>query len=104
MAVFIAPLAAKTAEWQQSAMAIAARAGKDPEEIGAAAHDFLMYSGYVALAYWWARSVAAAAASAQPAAFKAAKRDTATCYYARRAEERRGGNEWLSRRRYRWVP
>ena len=83
MAAFVGPLAAKATEWQQLAMAIAARAGKDPEEIGAAAHDFLMYSGYVALAYWWARSVAAADASVQPAAFKAAKRDTATFYYAR---------------------
>src|SRR3546814_8790106 len=46
MAVFIAPLAAKNAEWQKLAMAIAARAGKDPEEIGAAGHDFLMCSGY----------------------------------------------------------
>ena len=83
MESFVGPLAAKAAEWQQLATAIAGRAGKDPEEIGAAAHDFLMYSGYVALAYWWARSVAAAGASAQSAAFKAAKRDTATFYYAR---------------------
>ena len=83
MATFVGPLAAKATEWQQLAMAIATRAGKDPEEIGAAAHDFLMYSGYVALAYWWARSVAAADASAQTEAFKAAKRDTATFYYAR---------------------
>ena len=42
-----------------------------------------MYSGYVALAYWWARSVAAAATSAQPEAFKAAKRETARFYFAR---------------------
>ncbi|MDG6347449.1 acyl-CoA dehydrogenase C-terminal domain-containing protein [Luteimonas sp. 8-5] len=83
MAAFIDPLAAKAAEWAPLATMIAGRAGKDPEEIGATAHDFLMYSGYVALAYWWARSVAAARASAQPEAFKAAKRDTATFYFAR---------------------
>src|SRR5690606_18679252 len=83
MAAFVDPLAAKAGEWEQLATTIAARAGKDPEEIGATAHDFLMYSGYVALAYWWARSVAAARASAQPDAFKAAKRDTATFYFAR---------------------
>jgi hypothetical protein len=54
-----------------------------PEEIGAAAYDYLFYSGYVALAYWWARSVAAADASAQPAAFREAKRETARFYFAR---------------------
>jgi len=37
----------------------------------------------VALAYWWARSVAAADASSQPQGFKDAKRETARFYYAR---------------------
>jgi hypothetical protein len=55
----------------------------DADEIGAAAYDYLFYSGYVALAYWWARSVAAANASAQPQAFRDAKRDTARFYFAR---------------------
>ncbi len=83
MAGFVAPLRAKAAEWQALAMGIAGRAGGNAEEAGAAAHDFLMYSGYVALAYWWARSVAAAAASAQPEAFKIDKRETARFYFAR---------------------
>ena len=51
--------------------------------MGAAAYDYLFYSGFVALAYWWARSVAAADASSRPAAFKEAKRDTARFYFAR---------------------
>ena len=55
----------------------------DAEEIGAASHDYLFYSGYVALAYWWARSVATAKASAQDDAFKQAKLETARFYYAR---------------------
>ena len=59
------------------------RAAADPEEVGAAAHDYLMYSGYVCLAYWWARSVAAAEASSKPEAFKAAKRETARFYFRR---------------------
>jgi alkylation response protein AidB-like acyl-CoA dehydrogenase len=83
MAGYVAPLRAKAAEWQALTLDLARRAGSDPEEVGAAAHDYLMYSGYVALAYWWARSVAAAGASAQPEAFKAAKRDTARFYFAR---------------------
>jgi hypothetical protein len=55
----------------------------DPEEIGAAAFDYLFYSGYVALAYWWVRAVAAAEASTHPARSKAAKRATARFYFQR---------------------
>ena len=51
--------------------------------MGAAAYDYLFYSGYVALAYFWARAVAAADASAQSADFKQAKRLTARFYFAR---------------------
>ena len=54
-----------------------------PEEIGAASYDYLMYSGYVVLAYWWARAVASANASAHPQSFKDDKRDTARFYFAR---------------------
>ena len=45
----------------------AQRAVGNPDEVGAAAYDYLFYSGYVALAYWWARSVAAAEASSHSA-------------------------------------
>ena len=83
LAEFTGPLAAKAQEWQALTMAIAGRAARDPEEIGAAAYDYLFYSGYVALAYWWARIVAAADASSQPESFKAAKRETARFFYAR---------------------
>jgi alkylation response protein AidB-like acyl-CoA dehydrogenase len=83
LAEFIAPLRAKAAEWQALTQEIGKRASADPEEIGAAAHDYLFYSGYVALAYWWARSVATADASAQPQAFRDAKRETARFYFAR---------------------
>jgi alkylation response protein AidB-like acyl-CoA dehydrogenase len=83
VSAFIATLRAKAAEWQQLTRAIAQRAAGDADEIGAAAYDYLFYSGYVALAYWWARSVAAAEASAQPQAFKDAKRETARFYFDR---------------------
>jgi hypothetical protein len=83
LAEFIAPLRAKAAEWQALTQEIGRRASANPEEIGAAAHDYLFYSGYVALAYWWARSVATADASAQSQAFKDAKRETARFYFAR---------------------
>ncbi|WP_027081503.1 acyl-CoA dehydrogenase C-terminal domain-containing protein [Luteimonas mephitis] len=80
---FIEPLRARAGEWQALTMAIGKRAMADADEIGAAAYDYLFYSGYVALAYWWARSVAAADASSQSQAFKQAKRETARFYFAR---------------------
>ncbi|MGV8942068.1 MAG: acyl-CoA dehydrogenase C-terminal domain-containing protein [Lysobacter sp.] len=83
VAEFIAPLQEKAAQWQQLTMQTGKRAAINPEEIGAAAYDYLMYSGYVALAYWWARSVAASEASSQPDTFKAGKRETAKFYFAR---------------------
>jgi len=82
-AEFIAPLREKLADWQQLSLRIGQRAAANADEVGAASYDYLMYSGYVALAYWWARSVAAAEASLQSQAFKAAKRETARFYFAR---------------------
>lgn len=80
---FVAPLREKAGEWQKLTMSIGQRAVANPDEVGAAAYDYLFYSGYVALAYWWARSVAAADSSAQSEALKDAKRETARFYFAR---------------------
>ena len=83
MAEFIEPLRAKASEWGALTRDVLQRAASNPEELGAASHDYLFYSGYVTLAYWWARSVAAADASSRPQGFKDAKRETARFYYAR---------------------
>ncbi|HET7063570.1 MAG TPA: acyl-CoA dehydrogenase C-terminal domain-containing protein [Rudaea sp.] len=83
LAEFIAPLAIATKEWADLTQEIGKRALANPDEIGAAAVDYLFYSGYVALAYFWARSVAAAEDSSQPAEFKQSKRLTARFYFAR---------------------
>ncbi len=83
LAEFIAPLRAKCGEWGTLTQDVLQRAAANPEELGAASTDYLLYSCYVVLAYWWARSVAAANASQRPQAFKDAKRDTARFYYAR---------------------
>ena len=80
---FIDPLQQKAAEWAALTRKVLERAATNPEEIGAASTDYLFYSGYVVLAYWWARSVAAAQASAHGDAFKQAKRETARFYFAR---------------------
>ncbi|HTH68902.1 MAG TPA: acyl-CoA dehydrogenase C-terminal domain-containing protein, partial [Rhodanobacter sp.] len=79
----IGPLAVATKEWSDLTVSLAQRVQANPEELGAAATDYLYYSGYVTLAYLWARSVAAAEAGTQSAAFKQAKRDTAAFYFAR---------------------
>ena len=83
LAEFVGPLRAKAGEWQALTLAIGKRAMANADEIGAAAWDYLFYSGYAALGYWWARSVAAADASAHSQAFKDAKRETARFYFAR---------------------
>jgi len=52
---FVAVLKAYKDEWLQLAMKIGERAMENPDEAGAAAVDYMMYSGYVTLAYFWAR-------------------------------------------------
>ena len=79
----IGPLAIATKQWGDLTLQLAQRVQANPEELGAAANDYLYYSGYVSLAYLWARSVAAAEGSTQSAAFKQAKRDTANFYFTR---------------------
>jgi alkylation response protein AidB-like acyl-CoA dehydrogenase len=80
---FIAPLAVATKNWGDLTLKLAQRVQANPEELGAAAVDYLYYSGYVSLAYMWARSVAASESGGHGAAFRQAKRDTATFYFAR---------------------
>ena len=80
---FIGPLRRHAQEWAALSRELAARAQGDPDEIGAASVDYLFYCGYVALAYWWARSVAAVRASSHPEEFRRAKLETARFYFAR---------------------
>lgn len=80
---YIAPLAVATRDWGDLTLKLAQSVQSNPEELGGAANDYLYYSGYVALAYMWARSVAGAEASQTTAAFKQAKHDTAKFYFAR---------------------
>jgi len=59
----------------------------NPDEAGAAAVDYLMYSGYITLAYFWARMAVLAqekiAASSDDKSFYEAKILTARFYFAR---------------------
>ena len=78
---FVAPLAGATKLWSDLTIEIAQRAVANADESGAAAYDYLFFSGYVALAYFWARAVDAADAASSPLA--EAKRGTARFYFTR---------------------
>lgn len=51
---FIWPLSKAVINWQRYALQIALKARKNREIVGSASVDFLMYSGYVTMAYFWA--------------------------------------------------
>ncbi|HEY4293360.1 acyl-CoA dehydrogenase C-terminal domain-containing protein [Luteibacter sp.] len=80
---FVGPLAIVAKTWGDLTQAIAQSAQANPEELGAAAVDYLYFSGYVTLAYFWARSVLAAEGSRLSPERRQAKRDTAGFYFAR---------------------
>jgi hypothetical protein len=80
---YVGALGALAKEWGELTLALAQRIQSNPEELGAAANDYLYYSGYITLAYFWARAVAALEHSPQQPAFNQAKRDTAAFYFAR---------------------
>ncbi|MEY4588253.1 MAG: hypothetical protein RL497_329 [Pseudomonadota bacterium] len=82
MAEFIEPLAAKNKEWGELTMHIGMKAMSNPDEVGAAAVDYLMFSGCVAFAYWWARAVEISLPK-QEQPFYAAKITTARFFYQR---------------------
>lgn len=52
---FIWPLSRTVANWQQYTLRLGLKAKKDRDVVGAASVDFLMYSGYVVMAYFWAQ-------------------------------------------------
>lgn len=54
---FVGELRRLTDEWQTATLEISLRAKSDPEELGAAAVDYLFYAGYITLAYFWVRSL-----------------------------------------------
>lgn len=84
---FIAPLAKLNQEWGEMTTQVGFKAMRDRDEVGAASVDYLMYSGYVALAYFWARAAKTAAAAikddASDKSFYRAKLHTARFYYDR---------------------
>ncbi|EPC00516.1 acyl-CoA dehydrogenase [Litchfieldella anticariensis FP35 = DSM 16096] len=82
---FIAPLAKLNGEWGDLTMGVGVKAMHDREEVGAASVDYLIYAGYVTLAYLWARAAKQAQQSlgGEEDAFYKAKLDTARFFYQR---------------------
>jgi alkylation response protein AidB-like acyl-CoA dehydrogenase len=87
MAEFIKPIMSHASDWQKMTQSIGAKAMKNPDEIGAASVDYLMYSGYLVLAYFWAQMAQVAQTKLQQgdedSAFYQAKIKTARFYFAR---------------------
>ncbi|MCY0964442.1 acyl-CoA dehydrogenase C-terminal domain-containing protein [Parathalassolituus penaei] len=87
LAAFVKPLAELNKEWGDVTMKIGMAAMKDRDEVGAASVDYLMYSGYITLGYFWARMAKVAqdklAAGTTEEAFYKAKLATANFYFSR---------------------
>jgi len=84
---FIEPLKAMNKEWADMTTQLGLKAMQNPEHIGAASVDYLMYSGYVTMAYFWARMAIVAqeklAAGSNETDFYDAKIKTARFYFKR---------------------
>ncbi|MDF1782331.1 MAG: acyl-CoA dehydrogenase C-terminal domain-containing protein [Alcanivoracaceae bacterium] len=84
---FVEPLVKLNKEWGEMTMAIGMKAMQNPENAGAAAVDYLMYSGYVTMGYLWALMAKTAqdkiAEGTGDDAFYKAKITTANFYFKR---------------------
>jgi alkylation response protein AidB-like acyl-CoA dehydrogenase len=82
-------LARRTAQWNVLTTLIMLRASKDREQVGSSSVDYLMYSGFVMMAYFWALQAAKAAEllasgkGKESNDFYTAKIQTAEFYFAR---------------------
>ncbi len=84
---FVDQLSTLNKEWGDITMKVGMSAMKDRNEVGAASVDYLMYSGYVCLAYFWAKMALVAqqklAEGTTEEAFYTAKIQTAKFYFDR---------------------
>ena len=84
---FIEPLQALNKKWGELTLHIGTKAMENADEAGAASVDYLMFSGYSCLAYFWANAAfkarAALAAGNSEGEFYEAKLKTARFYYQR---------------------
>ena len=87
MKQFVEPLLTLNKEWGDLTMKIGMSAMKNRDEVGSASVDYLMYSGYVTMAYFWARMALVAqqnlANGTTEEGFYTAKVQTAQFYFQR---------------------
>lgn len=87
MIEFIEPIMTYSSQWQEITKSVGMKAMQDADEIGAASVDYLMYAGYVTLAYFWAKMAKVAqdkiSKSDEDLAFYQAKIKTAQFYFQR---------------------
>lgn len=84
---FVSVLADRNKEWGELTQKVGMKAMQNRDEVGAAAVDYIMYSGYVVLAYMWALMAKTAqtqlAEGTSEQAFYQAKIDSARFYFQR---------------------
>jgi alkylation response protein AidB-like acyl-CoA dehydrogenase len=84
---YISALDKLNSEWGDVTLKIGMKAMRNKDEVGAASVDYLMFSGYVVLAYFWARMAVVAQTKldegTDEVGFYTAKLQTATFYYER---------------------
>ena len=87
MAEHIQALAAYSQQWQEITASIGKKAMVNADEIGGASVDYLMFAGYVTLAYFWAKMASVAQnkinSGGEDKAFYQAKIHTANFYFKR---------------------
>ena len=84
---FVEPLQSLNKKWGELTLHIGTKAMENADEAGAASVDYLMFSGYACLAYFWAKAAvkaqAALALQTSESEFYKAKLITAQFYYQR---------------------
>ncbi len=84
---FIRPLTKLNSEWADVTARIGMQATQDPDAVGAAAVDYMYFSGYITLAYLWAKMAVVAkeklAAGTTEDDFYEAKVKTAQFYFSK---------------------
>ena len=84
--------------WRVKTIRIAMKAAKDRDMVGSASVDYLMYSGYIMMAYFWAKMADAAFTgikTGQKTDFYRAKIHTAEFYYQRLLPRAQGHGQMM---------
>jgi len=87
MSEYLTALSSYSEQWQGITGAVGKKAMTNADEIGGASVDYLMFAGYVTLAYFWAKMASVALSKLEDSdndkAFYQAKIKTATFYFQR---------------------